>query len=124
MAGRGFWLIVGIIATALGFAGAILPLLPATPFLLIAAYAFARSSPALHAWLVEHPYLGPPINDWRAHGAISRRAKTLAMAVMLVTLAGSALAGLSAWILMVQALCMASAATFILTRPDVPDEGA
>lgn len=120
MAGRSFWLIVGILAASLGVAGAVLPLLPATPFLLIAAYAFARSSPALHAWLVEHPHLGPPINHWQAHGAISRRAKVSAMAVMLVTLAVSALAGMRASLLLVQAACMGGAATFILTRPDVP----
>lgn len=124
MAGRGFWLMVGLLATALGVAGAILPLLPATPFLLVAAYAFARSSPALHSWLVEHPYLGPPINDWRFYGAISRRAKALAIAVMLVTIAVSAIAGVRVWILAVQALCMAGAATFILTRPDIPGGGS
>lgn len=124
MAGRGFWLIVGLLATVCGVAGVVLPLVPATPFLLIAAYAFARSSPELHGWLIGHPYLGPPINDWQAHGAIGRRAKISAMLVMGATLVLSALADVGASVLLVQAVCMAGAAAFILTRPDVPADDA
>ncbi|MEZ5924998.1 MAG: YbaN family protein [Hyphomicrobiaceae bacterium] len=117
---RAFWLLVGLIATACGIAGVVLPLVPTTPFLLFAAFAFARSSDRLHTWLVTHPRLGPPIVHWRDHGAISRRAKTLAVLTMLVTLAASALAGLSSIVLLVQAVVMAGAAAFILTRPGGP----
>src|SRR3546814_4941574 len=83
---RIFWFCFGLGATGLGIAGAILPLLPATPFFLLAAFGFARSSPRLHAWLTGHRRFGPLITDWQRHGAIARRAKVTAVAVMLVTL--------------------------------------
>src|SRR5690606_32626271 len=98
------WVGVGLLATACGIAGIVLPLVPTTPFLLLAAFAFARSSPRLHAWLVEHPRLGPPIADWRDHGAISRRAKIAAAVVMLATFAGSAAAGVRGTVLVIQAV--------------------
>lgn len=88
------WLMIGLVATACGIAGIVLPLVPTTPFLLVAAYAFARSSPTLHEWLVTHPRCGPLITDWRTHGAIGRRTKVLAVMVMGLMLLGSWLAGL------------------------------
>jgi uncharacterized membrane protein YbaN (DUF454 family) len=109
-----------VVSTACGIAGVILPLVPTTPFLLLAAFAFARSSPRLHTWLVTHPRLGPPIDDWSRYGAISRRAKLTAITVMVATLAVSVILGLSTWILLAQAVAMCGAAIFILTRPDRP----
>ena len=75
MVPRVLWLLLGIAATGFGIAGAVLPLLPTTPFLLVATYAFARSSPRLHAWLMSHRQFGPLIANWQQHGAIGRRAK-------------------------------------------------
>lgn len=115
------WLIVGILATACGIAGIVLPLVPTTPFLLLAAFAFARSSPALHEWLVTHPRLGPPLADWRAHGAIARRTKMLAVAVILATFLGSWAAGVGATLLAVQAAVLTMVTLFILSRPTPPD---
>lgn len=117
---RIFWFCFGLAATGLGIAGAILPLLPATPFFLLAAFGFARSSPRLHAWLTGHRRFGPLITDWQRHGAIARRAKVTAIMVMLVTLVAGWAAGLELWLLGVQAAAMAGAATFILTRPEPP----
>jgi hypothetical protein len=122
--GRASWLAVGWLAVACGVAGIVLPLVPTTPFLLVAAYAFARSSPRLHAWLLAHPQLGPPIESWQAHGAISRSAKTTAIVVMGVTLFASWMLGVPGWVLWVQAAVMAATATFILTRPDGPRRDA
>lgn len=122
MPARILWMALGLLSTACGIAGIVLPLVPTTPFLLLAAFAFARSSPRLHTWLVTHPRLGPPIRDWHAHGAISRRAKIAAAAVMAATLGGSFLAGVSTRVLIIQAIVMAGAATFVLTRPDVPQD--
>jgi uncharacterized membrane protein YbaN (DUF454 family) len=118
---RVLWLTVGFLATGCGIAGVVLPLLPTTPFLLLAAFAFARSSPRLHDWLVNHPRLGPPIADWQAHGAISRRTKLVAAAVMLATLALSVATGVRGEIVVVQALVLCAVAAFVLTRPDIPD---
>jgi uncharacterized membrane protein YbaN (DUF454 family) len=104
----------------LGIAGIVLPLVPTTPFLLLAAFAFARSSPRLHDWLLAHPRLGPPINDWRTHRAISRRAKGLAVGAMAAALGLSIATGLPVWLVAVQAVVLALVAAFILTRPDGP----
>jgi uncharacterized protein len=120
MASRYMWLLLGFIATGCGIAGAVLPLLPATPFLLLAAYAFARSSPRLHGWLIGHPRFGPLILNWQRHGSIDRRSKRLAMVLMTVTMLSSWLLGASARILVIQAIALAGSAAFILTRPDGP----
>ena len=73
------YLIAGWLAVALGLVGAILPLLPTVPFMILAAFCFARSSPRLEAWLVDHRLFGEHIRNWRQRGAISMRAKRLAL---------------------------------------------
>lgn len=74
------WFLLGLGHAALGLAilGAALPLLPTTPFLLVAAWAYARANPRLSAWLHQHPRLGPFLRDWEQRGAIPRRAKACA----------------------------------------------
>jgi len=106
--------------------GAILPLLPTTPFLLVATFAFARSSPRLYSWIINHPRFGPLVNDWHTQRAISRKAKVSAVTVMAATLAISATLGITKTILIVQILVLSCVAAFILSRPvparcDVPD---
>lgn len=120
MPARTLWLILGLVSTTCGIAGIVLPLVPTTPFLLLAAYAFTRSSPRLHNWLVTHPRLGPPIADWNAHGVVRRGAKLSAVAVMVATFLISVMIGLSGTILLIQAVVLCGAATFVLTRPDGP----
>lgn len=70
--------LLGTVAVGLALAGVVLPLLPTTPFLLLATWAFARSSPRLDAWLRGHPRLGPTLAAWESRRAIPRRAKALA----------------------------------------------
>jgi uncharacterized membrane protein YbaN (DUF454 family) len=65
--------LLGLAATGLALAGVVLPLLPATPFLLVAAWAFARSSPRLEGRLRAHARLGPLLAGWEARQAIARR---------------------------------------------------
>ena len=88
-----FWLGFGWLCVGLGAIGAFLPLLPTVPFLLLAAFCFARSSERVHQWLLNHPRFGPPIADWRRNGAIRRRVKWLATASILVSFAIPALMG-------------------------------
>jgi len=117
---RLFWLLLGAIATALGIAGIFLPLLPTTPFLLLAVFAFARSFPRLGDWILAHPRLGPPVRDWQTYGAIGRGAKIAAVGAMAAALAISILAALPVWLVVLQAAVMVLVAGFILTRPDAP----
>jgi hypothetical protein len=117
---RVIWFFVGCVGLALGVAGVFLPLLPATPFLLIAAYGFARSSPRIHAWLIAHPFLGALIENWRRHGAIGRRDKALAGVAMIATFLLSLWAGVSTLYLMLQAAALAAAAAFVFSRPSPP----
>lgn len=76
------YLAAGFLALAIGIVGVVVPLLPTTPFLLLAAWCFARSSERFLAWLLGHPRLGPPIRDWRDHGVIRPGAKLLATAMI------------------------------------------
>ncbi|MDJ0932828.1 YbaN family protein [Breoghania sp.] len=77
---RGLFLALGLGFVGLGFLGIFLPVLPTTPFLILAAACFTRSSPRLEAWLLDHSHFGSTLRDWRERGAISARAKWLALA--------------------------------------------
>lgn len=72
---RQFYLAGGLLSVALGTIGIFLPLLPTVPFMILAAFCFARSSPALEARLMNHPRFGHHLVAWRDNRAISRRAK-------------------------------------------------
>ncbi|MCG8435160.1 MAG: YbaN family protein [Gammaproteobacteria bacterium] len=115
---RPLWLAVGVVSLGCGAAGAVLPLLPTTPFVLLSAYAFARSSPSLHRWLIRHPHFGPLIRNWQLYGAIDRRTKFIAVAIMVLTPFITWLIGAPPWALAAQCVVLAGAATFVLTRPD------
>ena len=115
---RVVWITCGIVALALGTAGLALPLLPTVPFLLLAAFCFARSSKRLHDWLLAHPTFGPPIEDWNRRGAISRRAKWLSTASVAAAFGLSFLFGVRPNIIVIQALALAGVLIFIWTRPD------
>ena len=114
---RSFWLVIGLLCVALGLIGAVLPILPTTPFLLLAAFCFARSSDRLHGWLINHRLFGPPIRDWQERGAISKPAKRLAIISMIVVFSISVFLQIPMYALGLQALALFGAATFILTRP-------
>ena len=112
------WLVLGILCVGAAMAGIVLPLVPATPFLLLAAFAFARGSPRLEAWLLGHPRFGPLIADWRMEGAIGRRAKIVALATMVATPGITWAIGGGATVLTIQAVVLSIAAFFVLTRPE------
>ncbi len=66
---------IGLISVALGFVGIFVPLLPTTPFLILAVACFVRSSPKLHKWLLNHPWFGDYINNYMSGNGITFKAK-------------------------------------------------
>ncbi|WP_413818569.1 YbaN family protein [Sphingobium sp.] len=83
-AARAGWLVLGVALAAIGFVGIFVPLLPTTDFLLLALPCFARSSPRLEAWLLNHPRYGPSLRAWRTERAVPRHAKIAACVGMAV----------------------------------------
>lgn len=77
-----FFIGIGLLCIALGITGIFLPLLPTTPFLLLAAFLFARSSTRLYYWLLKHRYLGPYIRDYLEHRTIPRKVKFISISTM------------------------------------------
>jgi uncharacterized membrane protein YbaN (DUF454 family) len=86
---RGLLLSAGSLCVVLGVIGIFLPLLPTTPFMLLAAACFARSSRRFHDWLLANRTFGPLIREWEKHRAIPRRTKLTAIVLMSLTLATS-----------------------------------
>ena len=119
---RATWLAIGVVSLVLGGAGILLPLLPTTPFILVAAVAFAKSSDRLHQWLIEHNVFGPLIANWRRDGAISRPTKIASIVSMVAILAVSLLLTLPTLVIVIQALVLGACAVFILSRPSPPDQ--
>src|SRR5512139_797418 len=79
---RLLWVVAGAAMLATGIVGVFVPLLPTTPFVLLAAFCFSRGSERCERWLLAHPRLGPIVHDWRAHRAVPWRAKQLAWLMM------------------------------------------
>ena len=117
---RTLWAIAGGIALMLGLIGIPLPLLPTTPFLLLAAFCFSQSSERLHKWLMNHPKLSPPIKDWQRHGAISMKAKFMALISMGAALLISYLLGVPLYVILIQVLVLICVSIFLFSRPSPP----
>lgn len=115
---RMLFLAIGLVALALGIAGIFLPLLPTTPFLLLATFCFSKGHPRLYRWITEHRFFGPPIRDWQRRHAIRPPIKAIALASMAVGLAVVWLKLPEAYRLfqMITTGLMLAIALFILTR--------
>ncbi len=114
---------MGWVLVALGVIGAVTPLLPTTIFLIGAAGCFARSSPRLETWLLDHPSFGKPLRDWRSSGAISRPAKTMACAGMTFGFVAFWFSARPSMLLAagVAGLLLACAA-YVVSRPSIVDQ--
>lgn len=115
---RGVFLLLGLGFVALGFIGIFLPVLPTTPFLILAAACFARSSSRLENWLLQHRHFGPLLRDWRARGAIPRKAKWMALGGMAFGFAMFWFGSHPGWPLTAAvALLMLSGLLYVFSRP-------
>ena len=113
-----FYLAIGWMSVALGVVGVIIPILPTTPFLIVAVWAFSRSSPVFAERIRNHPVVGPYIRDWQDFGVIPVRAKLLACLMMAV--AGTYLVVWSPaplWAAFTVCGVMVLVAGYVVTRP-------
>ncbi|PRY79565.1 hypothetical protein CLV80_102210 [Yoonia maritima] len=115
---QGLWLLVGWAALGLGAIGVVLPVLPTTPFVILAAFAFGNGSPKLQKRLHDHRTFGPMIAEWNATGAIAPKYKAIAVVMMAAALTASILMGMRPMVIAIQSICMIGAGTFVLTRPN------
>ncbi|MDK1024436.1 MAG: YbaN family protein [Gammaproteobacteria bacterium] len=120
---RLIYLSVGWVCTALGIIGAFLPVMPTTPFLLVAVWAFSRSSPRLKKWLYHHPRYGETIRDWFEHGAIDNRIKIFAIVTM--SLSAPIVYAFTQNLILatIHATCIVLVALFLISRPSTRDDG-
>ncbi len=120
---RIIFIVLGWLFFGLGFIGAFLPVLPTTPFMLLALWAFARGSDRFHAWLYNHRLFGPSLQKWERHRVIPVHAKVLSITAMSGSLAYMIwVSEVSGVVILAAATVMIVAACYILPKPSrVPD---
>ncbi|SMO71281.1 YbaN family protein [Ruegeria faecimaris] len=111
------WAGLGLLCVGLAAVGVVLPLLPTVPFLLLAAFFFARSSSRLHSWLITHRLFGPMIVDWQSSGAIRPAAKKAATLSVTAVFGLSVMMSAPSHVLIIQAIVLGGVMFFIWTRP-------
>ncbi|MFT5134638.1 MAG: uncharacterized membrane protein YbaN (DUF454 family) [Gammaproteobacteria bacterium] len=113
---KNIYLLLGFLFVALAGLGFILPVLPGTPFLLLAAWCFARSSEKWHQWLLESELFGPVIQNWEENHCISLRTKIVAMVSMLVVGGASIIFGVDElWLMGLSAILIATGTVTVLS---------
>lgn len=112
------WRILAVVALKLALLGIPLPGLPTVPFILVAAWAAGKGWPELEARLLAHPKYGPPILHWRRHGAVSRRAKYIALIAMVSSVMMLWLSTLPLWLKIALPCFLAGVFTWLWHRPE------
>jgi uncharacterized protein len=124
---RAGWVLVGLVAIALGAVGIVVPGMPATVFFVIAAWCFSRSSPRLERWVLNLPHIGPLVHDYRAGLGMPRRAKLIAISMIVTFVTLSVVVFIGAWplrlaVLTLGAIGVAYIALRVPTREHVLQE--
>ena len=114
---RWLWAATAYVCAAMAILGLVIPGLPTTPFVLLAAWAASRGSRRLHDWLHAHPQLGPALADWKENRAVSTVAKALAALFLVLSWLIMLWRGVSVWILVPLGVLFLCVLTFVLTRP-------
>lgn len=112
------WWLLAYASLALGLIGIVVPGLPTVPFVLLSAFAAARGSRPLHVWLRRHRQFGPMIRDWQRNGAVSRKAKRLALAMMSLSGLLMLLLMPNRWMAVPGIAVMALVAAWLWRRPE------
>jgi len=117
-------LLLACLFLILAIIGIFLPGLPTVPFLLLAAWFSARSSPRLHQWLHRHPIFGKLLTDWETNKSISRKSKIIAVLMLMLSYALMLVRVDNTWILVGVALLFLAVAAFLISRrePDCIDK--
>lgn len=110
---------LGWFSIVLGVIGIFLPLLPTTPFILLAAWSFARSSERFHSWLLGHPRLGPIVHAWQNGSGIPRKVRNRVLFVLWLSLLSSALLIAKLWLVPVLAVVGLGTTFYLLRQPVV-----
>lgn len=110
--------VIGGISTLCGIIGVFLPLIPTTPFILLAAWCFYKSSPKAYLWLRDNQYLGPPLKDWEDRRAISRKTKISAILMITISVVIIWNKVELEWLKYCLTLLLISVSIFIITRKE------
>lgn len=115
---------LGAICLLLAVIGILIPILPTTPFVLLAAFFFSRSSRRLHHWILRQPILGPIIEDWERDRAVSTKAKWMAGIMITASISFSVVyAPMPIWLTTPLALAGVAVLIFVVSRP-TPEQAA
>ncbi|MFG6417172.1 YbaN family protein [Roseateles sp. DC23W] len=115
---RLLWRALAVLSVVLAVLGTVLPVMPTVPFLIMAAWAGGKGWPALETWLLEHAHFGPHIRDWRARGAVPRRAKWLATVMMMGSATMMQFTPLPLYVRIGVPAVMAAVAVWLWRRPE------
>ncbi|MAZ47265.1 MAG: hypothetical protein CME65_01800 [Halobacteriovoraceae bacterium] len=113
--------VLGWVCVLLGIIGALLPVIPTTPFLILAAFLFSKSSPRVHSWLTSLPVFGDVIIDWEKNGVIRPKAKIASVTTIIVVFSSTLIFtrlhyGLKIMLVFIAIGCI----SFIVTRKSAP----
>jgi hypothetical protein len=113
------WRALALLSLGLGLVGVALPVLPTVPFLILSAWAASKGWPAFEIWLLNHRLFGPPIVQWRARGAVPRRAKWASSLMMACSAVGMQFfVQIPLWLRLAVPAVMLAVAVWLWRRPD------
>ncbi len=113
-----FWRLLACVSLLFGLIGVVLPGLPTVPFLLVSAWSAGKGWPRLEIWLLAHPSFGPPLQRWRDHGAVPRKAKYMASVMMSLSIVMLLLSAAPFWLKLVLPVFLCVVAVWLWRRPE------
>ena len=112
---------LGWLFFAIGLVGAFLPVLPTTPFMILALWMFSKSSQRFHDWLYNHQFFGPPLQQWQQFNVIPRTAKFMSVSMISLSFTFMLLySPMPWWSHLLTGLLMGYGAWFVLSKPSEP----